>query len=210
MNDRKAGEAALHKLEFFYDLSSPWTYLAASRVEALAEAAGADLVWKPILVGGVFNAVNQEVYETRAAPDHPKYRHMGKDLADCARYYGVAIKFRPSVFPVNSAAAMRGAFYAQDRGMIHRYNMIVGDTYWGRDRDIAQDDVLQGIAGEAGFDTAEFMAAVRDPELKARLRANTDELIARNGFGSPTMFVDGTDMYFGNDRMFLLEAALRR
>ncbi|MEQ8346901.1 MAG: 2-hydroxychromene-2-carboxylate isomerase [Sneathiellaceae bacterium] len=200
----------MHKLEFFYDLSSPWTYLATSRIGKLAADAGAELAWKPILVGGVFNAVNQQVYETRAAPDHPKYRHMGKDLADCARYYGLAIRFRPTVFPVNSAAAMRGAFLAEERGLIHRYNMIVGDIYWGRDRDISQDEVLAEIAGEAGIEPAEFLAAVRDPALKARLKDNTQELIDRGGFGSPTIFVDGEDMYFGNDRLFLVEDALRR
>lgn len=200
----------MHRLEFFYDLSSPWTYLAASRIEALARDTGAELVWKPILVGGVFNAVNREVYETRAAPDHPKYRHMSKDLQDCARYYGLKIRFRPTVFPVNSAAAMRGAFLAEERGCIHAYNMIVGDTYWGRDRDISQDEVLREIAGEAGFQPDEFLEAVRAPALKERLKANTQELIDRGGFGSPTMFVDGGDMYFGNDRLFLVEDALRR
>ena len=200
----------MRKLEFFYDLSSPWTYLATSRIEALAAEAGAALVWKPILVGGVFNAVNRQVYETRAAPDHPKYRHMGKDLADCARFFGLKILFRPKVFPVNSAAAMRGAFLAEERGMIHRYNMIVGDIYWGRDRDISQDEVLAEIAAEAGFDREEYLSAVRSPALKDRLKANTQELIDRGGFGSPTMFVDGDDMYFGNDRLVLVEDALRR
>jgi len=200
----------LHKLEFYYDLSSPWTYLAASRIEGLAQETGAALEWKPILVGGVFNAVNRQVYETRAEPDHPKYRHMRKDLADCARHMGIEIRFTPSVFPVNSAAAMRGAFHAQEQGAIHRYNMIVGDAYWRRDQDISRDEVLGEIAREAGFDEGAFMAAVRDPDAKARLRANTQELIDRGGFGSPTMFVDGGDMYFGQDRLFLVEAALRR
>lgn len=200
----------MHKLEFFYDLSSPWTYLAASRIEGIARQAGAELVWKPILVGGVFNAVNKQVYETRAAPDHPKYRHMGKDLADCARFYGLKILFRPTVFPVNSAAAMRGAFLAEEQGRIHAYNMIVGDIYWGRDRDISQDEVLREIAAEAGFDPETFLEAVRAPALKERLKANTQELIDRGGFGSPTIFVDGADMYFGNDRLFLVEDALRR
>lgn len=200
----------MHKLEFFYDLSSPWTYLAAARIEGLARDAGAELVWKPILVGGVFNAVNKQVYETRAAPDHPKYRHMRKDLADCARHAGIEIRFTPSVFPVNSAAAMRGAFFAEAQGAIHRYNMIVGDIYWRRDQDISRDEVLAQAAGEAGFDEAAFMAAIRDPQAKDRLRANTQELIDRGGFGSPTMFVDEGDMYFGQDRLFLVEDALRR
>ena len=71
-------------LEFFYDVGSPWTYLAFHRIADVAAAAGAELVYKPILVGGVFNAVNPAVYEARANPIKPRSAYMGKDLAVCA------------------------------------------------------------------------------------------------------------------------------
>ena len=84
------------------------------------------------------------------------------------------------------------------------------EAYWGRDQDLAQDAVLEQIARRVGLDPAWLLARIAKPELKEKLRANTDELVARGGFGSPTMFVEQTDMYFGNDRLPLVEAALRR
>jgi len=164
-------------LEFFFDCSSPWTYLAFSRIEALAGRAGVDIDWRPILVGGVFNAVNESVYEARANPHPVKGRYYVKDLQDWARYCGIEIG-RPPVFPVRSVDAMRAAIVAQDEGKLPEFAWATFRSYWGELKDIS------------------------------RLRANTEELIARGGFGSPTMFVNKTDMYFGNDRLPLVEAAL--
>src|SRR5258708_38646402 len=97
------------KLEFFYDCSSPWTYLAFTKIEAVARRHDAELVWKPILVGGLFNTVNPSVYELRKNPVKVKARYYVKDLQDWARCYGIKIG-QPTVFPVNSVKAMRGAF----------------------------------------------------------------------------------------------------
>ncbi|HTY56773.1 MAG TPA: 2-hydroxychromene-2-carboxylate isomerase [Candidatus Binataceae bacterium] len=196
------------KLEFFYDCSSPWTYLAFSRIEEVARRGSADLIWKPILVGGVFNTVNPSVYESRANPVKAKSRYADKDLQDWAALYGLKIG-RPSVFPVNSVKAMRGAFVAQEHGKISPYSRRVFESYWGEDRDISQDAELREIVRAVGLDEAEFFAKIAQPEYKDRLRANTDELIERGGFGSPTMFVDGS-MFFGNDRLVLVEHALKR
>jgi len=197
------------KLEFFYDCSSPWTYLAFHRIEEVAAAGDAELVWKPILVGGLFNTINPSVYEQRSNPVVEKLRYAIKDLQDWARLYGIAIG-APPVFPVNSAKAMRGAFVALERGCIAAYSRAVFEAYWGDLRDISKDDVLAEVVARVGLDADEYFRAVVDPAYKARLRANTDELAARGGFGSPTMFVDGDDMYFGNDRLVLVEAALSR
>lgn len=195
-------------LEFFFDCSSPWTYLAFSRIEALAAETGATLVWKPILVGGVFNAVNPSVYEQRARPVKAKARYYAKDLADWARHLGLRIGM-PPVFPVNSVKAMRGAFFALDAGRISPYARAVFEAYWGDLRDISQDEVLADVVARVGLDRDAFFAAIATPAYKERLRATTDELVARGGFGSPTMFVDGDDMYFGNDRLVLVREALR-
>ncbi len=197
------------KLEFYFDCSSPWTYLAFTRVHALAQRAGATILWKPILVGGVFNAVNQGVYERRARPEPRQKAYYDKDMQDWARLCGVKIVWPPRVFPVNSVAAMRGAWHALDEGRLVPYATRVFQAYWGEDRDISDRAVLAACAAEAGLDVAAFGAALDDPKNKERLRAATDELIARNGFGSPTMFVDG-EMYFGNDRLPLVEAALTK
>lgn len=197
------------RLEFFFDVSSPWTYLAFHRVEELAREAGADLVWKPILVGGVFNEVNGDVYAQRAQPNPRKARYAAKDLQDWARSYGLRIRW-PSVFPVNSVKAMRGALVAQDEGRLPGYARRAFEAYWGEDRDLSQDAVVGDVAEAAGLDRGDLLARIARPEVKARLRANTEELIARGGFGSPTLFVDEDDMYFGNDRLPLVREALRR
>lgn len=191
------------KLEFFYDCSSPWTYLAFSRIEDVARRHRAELVWRPFLVGGVFNTVNPSVYETRQNPVKPKARYYAKDLQDWANFYGLRIG-NPSVFPVNSVKAMRGAFVAHEHGIISKYSRRVFEAYWGEDRDISQDPILRAIVREVGLDEAEYFEKINAPEYKARIRANTDELIERGGFGSPTMFVDGV-MFFGNDRLPLVE-----
>jgi len=196
-------------LEFFFDCSSPWTYLAFHRIEALTEAAGAELVWKPILVGGVFNAVNPSVYEQRAKPVPAKARYYAKDLRDCARHAGLELG-TPCVFPVNSVKAMRGCFVAIEEGVLPRYARAVFEAYWGRLEDISQREVLEPVVAGAGLDAESFFARIEQPETKQLLRDTTDELIARGGFGSPTMFVDEDDMYFGNDRLPLVREALLR
>jgi len=196
------------KLEIFYDCSSPWTYLAFHRIEDLAAETGADLVWRPILVGGVFNAVNPSVYEQRAEPVPPKARYHVKDLADWARYCGLRIGM-PPVFPVTSVKAMRGAFVAEERQRLPAYARAVFESYWEDLEDISRDEVLGEIVERVGLDRGEFFAKIADPAYKAKLRANTDEFIARGGFGSPTIFVNGDDMYFGNDRLVLVREALR-
>ena len=195
------------RLEFFFDCSSPWTYLAFHKIEELARETKAELVWKPILVGGVFNAVNSSVYEQRANPTPARAAYYGKDLADWARTYGLRIGM-PTVFPVNSVKAMRGAFVAEEHGLLSPYARAVFDAYWGRLEDISQNEVLEKIVRGVEIPHEEFFEKIAAPEYKAKLRANTDELIARGGFGSPTMFVNKDDMYFGNDRLMLVRKAL--
>ncbi|MDX1648685.1 MAG: 2-hydroxychromene-2-carboxylate isomerase [Myxococcota bacterium] len=199
----------MSRLEFFFDCSSPWTYLAFHRIEEVAREGGAELVWKPILVGGVFNQVNDDVYQQRAHPNPRKAKYAAKDLQDWARLYGIRIGW-PSIFPVNSVKAMRGVLVAGDAGRLPAFARAVFEAYWGEDRDVADPKVLGELAAGVGLDPDAFLEAIATPEVKARLRANTDELIARGGFGSPTMFVDGDDMYFGNDRLPLVREALRR
>ncbi len=197
------------RLEFFFDCSSPWTYLAFHRVEGLAAEAGAELVWRPILVGGVFNAVNGSVYEQRANPVPAKIRYHAKDLQDWARLDGLRIGW-PDVFPVNSVKAMRACLVTEEQGLLPAWARAVFEAYWGQGLDIAQDEVLTKLAANLGLDGAELLARAAEPAVKERLRANTQELIDRGGFGSPTLFVDGDDMYFGNDRLPLVREALRR
>ena len=197
------------KLEFFFDCSSPWTYLAFTRIFGVIVRAGAAVEWRPILVGGVFNAVNGEVYERRANPDPRKAPYYEKDLQDWARLCGIRIG-KPPIFPVRAVAAMRAVLAAQEGGALVPFSRAVFEAYWGDLKDISRPDVLREIGDQLGLDGTQLLARSEAGEIKDRLRANTDEVIARGGFGSPTMFVDKDDMYFGNDRLPLVEAALKR
>lgn len=196
-------------IEFFFDCSSPWTYLAFTRIQPIVDRTGAAIVWKPILVGGVFNAVNRDVYERRANPDMRKAAYYEKDLQDWARLAGIAIG-RPPVFPVRAVSMMRASLAAQEKGALISFARAAFETYWGELKDVSRRDVLEEVCRKAGLNAQEILARSEAPEIKERLKENTDELIARGGFGSPTMFVNGSDMYFGNDRLPLVEAALMR
>lgn len=196
-------------LECFFDCSSPWTYFGFRGVQALAAELGVTITWRPFLVGGVFNTVNPSVYEGRAATPVPlKARYQAKDMADWARFYGLRVKFPPSIFPVNSVKAMRGCLWLEPQGKLVPFAEAVFDAYWGDDRDISQDAVLAEICAAVGVEPAPFFEAIAQPAIKGALKANTEELIARGGFGSPTFFVNRDDMYFGNDRLPLVRAAL--
>ena len=195
-------------IEFFFDCSSPWTYLAFHNIQPLAKEFGAEISWRPILVGGIFNTINPSVYEGRAHPVPAKARYSGKDLQDWARVAGLKIKMPPSVFPVNSVKAMRMCLVLGDQ--LIPFATAVFEAYWGADQDISQDTVLREICARVGLDAEALLAAQAADDVKAQLRANTDAVMARGGFGSPTIFVGGTDMYFGNDRLPLVRAALER
>jgi 2-hydroxychromene-2-carboxylate isomerase len=195
-------------IEFFFDCSSPWTYLAFHNIQPLANEFGEEISWRPILVGGIFNTVNPSVYASRETPVPLKARYMLKDLMDWARSSGLSIKMPPSVFPVNSVKAMRGCIFA-GRDIVP-FARAVFEAYWGEDKDISKDDVLTEICKRVGIDPQKFLAGIAGQAIKDQLKANTDEVIARGGFGSPTIFVDKTDMYFGNDRLPLIREALAR
>lgn len=195
------------QVEYFFDCSSPWTYLSYTRIEYICSNTGAELIWRPFLVGGVFNEVNQSVYENRANPVPVKARYYQKDLSDWAGFQGIEIG-SPPVFPVNSVKVMRGCFVAIEAGCISSYAGEVFKTYWTDLKDISQDAVIAEIVDACGLDRDVFFEKIAADEYKQKLRDNTDELIRRGGFGSPTMFVDGDDMYFGNDRLVLLEHRL--
>src|SRR5262249_17830097 len=186
-------------LEFFFDCSSPWTYLAFTRIHEIAARTRTEIVWKPILVGGVFNAVNRDVYDRRANPDVRKAKYYDKDLQDWARLAGIRIG-KPPVFPVRATLVMRAALPAQEKNKLIAFSRADFESYWGALKDMSQPDVVEEIAKSAGLDPQWVLARADEEEIKMRLRANTDELIARGGFGSPTLFINRTDMYFGNDR----------
>ena len=150
------------------------------------------------------------VYESRDNPVPAKAAYLRKDVADWARFAGLKILFPPTVFPVNSVKAMRGCVLLEADGKLVPFARAAFEAYWGDDQDISQDDVLARVCRRAGVDADFLFAGIGRQSIKDKLRANTEELIRRGGFGSPTMFVGGTDMYFGNDRLVLVRDAVER
>lgn len=194
-------------IEFFFDCSSPWTYLAFHNLQPLAAELHEPVQWRPVLVGGIFNAVNPSVYAMRENPVPAKWAYMIKDMQDWARLAGLKIVFPPRVFPVNSVKAMRGCLWLEPQGKLLPFATAVFEAYWAREEDISQDAVLAQICEQVGVDAAAFMVGIAQPAIKAQLKANTEEVIARGGFGSPTIYL-GNDMYFGNDRLSLVKSAI--
>ena len=195
------------KLEFFFDCSSPWTYLAFKEIEKLCSRLNLELIWKPILVGGIFNTINPSVYESRSNPVKPKATYSQKDLKDWSLIRGITVNW-PDVFPVNSVKAMRGVFFALERNKVSEYVESVFYSYWTNNLDISLDEVLVKIIEELGWSSEEFISFINLESTKEALKLNTEELAQRGGFGSPTMFVDNENMFFGNDRLNLIEELL--
>ena len=195
-------------IEFYFDCSSPWTYLAFAEILSLSQRHELDIVWKPVLVGGVFNSVNQDVYEFRKKPNLLKLNYSNNDLHLWAKVRGISISF-PEVFPVNSVMAMRGCLFAYKENQLAEFADNVFQAYWSEGQDISQEDLLIDIAKNSNLDAEEFKKFIASQEAKDLLIKNTDELIERGGFGSPTFFYK-EQMFFGNDRLHLLEEAISK
>ncbi len=198
------------KLECYFDCSSPWTYLGFHNLQVLVLRMDVEVSWRPIIVGGVFNKINTQVYADRANPPVPqKAAYLSKDIQDWARFSGLKIRFPPACgHPVNSVKCMRGCLVLEPEGKLVAFAQCAFEALWVHGLDLAKEDVLVDLCRNVSVDPVWFLASIGMPETKAKLRSNTDELMQRGGFGSPTFFVDG-DMYFGNDRLVLVEAAIR-
>jgi len=198
----------LAQLEFFYDLSSPWTYLAFNTVQPILEETGAEVTWRPFLVGGVFNAVNPAVYEARAQPMDPKIVHNYRWLHEWARLAGLPLTFPTEHHPVKSVLAMRACcVLEQHQPDLKRFSQAAFDAYFARGENIDDPAVLGTIAKRCGLEGNALIAGTAEQAIKDQLRANTEEAIARGAYGSPTMLI-GESLYFGNDQLPLVRAAL--
>jgi len=192
------------RVEYFFDVGSPTSYLAWTQLPRIVAAAGAAIDWRPMLLGGVFKATGN------ASPLQvpPKARWMNDDMRRWAERYGVPFRFNPH-FPINTLTLMRGAAGLQlrDPARLDRYLEVVHRALWLDGLNLNDPAVLAATLGAAGFDAEAFVAMVGDPEVKARLIATTEEAVQRGVFGAPTFFV-GEAMFFGQDRLDFVAEAL--
>jgi len=194
-------------IEFYFDCSSPWTYLAFTEILPLSQRHNLEIKWKPVLVGGVFNTVNRDVYEFRKKPNPLKLKYSNDDLNLWSQVREINITF-PKVFPVNSVKAMRGCLFALQENKLEEFVKNVFTFYWGRGEDISQEDLLLDIANNSNLDPQDFKKFIDSQQAKDILIDNTEGLIKRGGFGSPTFFYND-HMFFGNDRLSLFEESLQ-
>ena len=190
-------------LEFYFDYGSPYSYLADTQVEAISQRAGATLVRKPMLLGGVFKATGN--HSPAELPQKSAWSAF--DMPLWARHYGVPFQRNP-FFPVNTLALMRGAAAAQIDGSFERYHPAVFKAMWVEGRNLNDMKEVVAVLSAAGLDPEKFGARLQDQDVKDRLKATTEEAVARGVFGAPTCFVDKM-MFFGNDRLPFVELALK-
>jgi 2-hydroxychromene-2-carboxylate isomerase len=191
-------------LEFWFDYGSPASYLAWTQVPKLAARTGATIAYRPFLLGGVFKATgNRSPVEIP-----PKGAWLMADLARYAKRYGVPFGLPPH-FPINSLNLMRGAIAADNMGKLVPYSDAVYRAIFTEKRNMEDPVVIGTVLREAGLDPAALLAAIGTPEVKDRLRANTEEAVGRGVFGAPTFFV-GKELHFGQDRMDFVEEELRK
>ena len=191
------------KVEFYYDFSSPYTYIASTRIEKICEDNGAELEWKPFLLGGVFN----EIGSIPAVQIDNKFRYLRQDFEESARYYGADFNF-PELFPLNSVRSMRGAFAALEQNKLVEYNHEMFRLYWIQGIDLSKAEILGEAVSKIGIDSEWFVNRIAEQEIKDNLREETNIAVQRGVFGAPTMFVD-EKMFWGNDRLDFLDRYLK-
>lgn len=191
-------------LEFFFDLGSPTTYLAYTQLPGICAETGSQLVYQPILLGGIFKATGNASPITIAA----KGRYMLQDLARYAKRYDVPLKFNPH-FPINTLTLMRAVTGIQLRQPERFINFIdcLFRALWVDGRNLGDPAVVAAVLAEHGFDPAQVLELTQDEEVKDTLKHKTEEAIARGVFGAPSLFV-GQQLFFGQDRLDFVREAL--
>jgi 2-hydroxychromene-2-carboxylate isomerase len=199
-------------LEFFFDYGSPYSYLANHQIAGVAERGSADLVHRPMLLGGVFKATGNK--SPAFEPVEAKRAYGGVALKRAARACGAAFKGNPH-FPINTLQLMRTAVAAQQEGAFETFHRVVYPAFWVDGQNLGEPEVVAKLLDAAGLDAARLLELASQDAAKAGLRANTEEAVERGVFGAPTFFLsrgasdtEAAEMYFGADHLPFLEQAL--
>ncbi len=192
-------------IEFYFDFSSPYSYIAAEVIDGLAERYGRKVKWRPMLLGVVFQKTGQPLLVNVPL----KGEYSLRDFARSARYHGVPFKF-PAKFPLSTVSAARAYYWlhGQDCAKARQFARAAFRAYWVDGRDISDLAVLQEIAAGLGVDPAALAAGVATPEIKERLRAETEAALAKGMCGAPWFVVDG-EPFWGADRLPQIEKWLQ-
>lgn len=189
-------------VECFFDVGSPASYLAWTQLPGIAQRQQAHIIWKPMLLGGVFKTTGNQSPVMIPA----KGAFMQADLARHAQRYGVPLQFNP-FFPINTLQLMRGAIACQQLDQLEAYLEAVFPALWVNGLDMGQAEIVAEALKSGGFDPEEVFSLASSAPVKAQLIANTEEAVARGVFGAPTLFVDDI-LFFGQDRLDWVEQQL--
>jgi 2-hydroxychromene-2-carboxylate isomerase len=198
------------RVEFYYDLVSPYSYLAYGQIGRICEENGAELVLRPMLLGAVHKAAGIKApVETKL-----KARYQARDIRRWAEYYGVPLRF-PDPFPIRTLKTMRAAMFLRERGKLEAFTREAFALYWeecGAPKGLeeADEDVpISSVAGRIGADPEEVLEGAASPRAKQVLKDATSEAVERGVFAAPIFFV-GDEMFWGNDRLHFVDAALKK
>jgi 2-hydroxychromene-2-carboxylate isomerase len=199
----------VRRVDFFYDFSCPYAYLAHTQIEALCGRAGAALAWKPFLLGGVFKAIGTPPVPFLGLPA-AKARHNALDMMRWADHWGVPLHM-PAFHPARTVLALRATLASGD---LPRASKALYAAYWVQGRDVSSPEVVREVLDGAGLDGAALVARAEEPAIKDELRRRTDEAIAAGVFGAPAFVVKtpsiapGGALFWGQDRLHWVEQAL--
>ncbi len=190
------------RVEFYFDVGSPSGYLAWSQLPAIAHDTGAELEYKPVLLGGIFKATGN----TSPAEVPAKGRYLSMDLARFARRYGIPLVYN-SAFPINTIGLMRGAVAALKEGILESYLEVIYPAFWAKDVNLSDPKEVMRCLRDGDLDADNLMRRAQEDDVKTDLRSRSDAAVERGLFGIPTMFVND-EMFFGQDRLEFVRAAL--
>jgi 2-hydroxychromene-2-carboxylate isomerase len=198
------------RVEFYYDLVSPYSYLAYGQIGRICEENGAKLVLRPMLLGAVHKMAEIKApIETKL-----KARYQARDIRRWAEYYGVSLRF-PDPFPFRTLKTMRAAMFLRERGELEAFTDAAFAIYWQEGgapkglEEADEDAPISSVAGRVGADPEEVLEGAAIPGAKQALKDATSGAVERGVFGAPAFFV-GEEMFWGNDRLHFVAAALQK
>ena len=194
------------KVEFIFDFGSPTAYLAYTQLPSIARTYNVEIIWTPILLGGVHKASGNQSPAFVPA----KGRWMFNDLQKWAKQYGVTLNSNPN-FPINTIALMRGAVGLQMQApeLFLKYVDAIYQAFWVESKNLGEVEVTQKTLNDAGLDSDKIFALVSNQEVKDKLKLNSDSAVERGVFGAPSFFYRG-ELFFGQDRLQFLKEAIEK
>jgi 2-hydroxychromene-2-carboxylate isomerase len=188
----------MRKLEFWYDFASSYSYLTAARIEAEAKRAGVEIVYRPFLLGPIFKAQGWTTSPFNLFP--AKGQYMVRDITRVATARGLPFRM-PESFPANGLHAARIALAGEGSGWIAPFTRAIFEAQFGAQRDIADSTVLASVLERIGVDAQAALARATTPEIKDRLRAQTETASTHGIFGAPTFIASDGELFWGDDRL---------